>query len=351
MSELSFFRSLQDAMDAQSSDIWSMVRDTRVDGYRLRLGEVTATELSLYRLRRFWSKLVYIDTNEPNESATGADWEWLIGHDDQWVQIRVQAKIVNRTGSFSELGHPRHARRQQMDTLIDPPAEDVACRWMPLYVFYSSEPPAPLATLQTDPRRGCSAQLARHVRDVYGPDHNGRATLLAHKHLANSVPWSQIFGGLVNRLAAGESLSSIVKSLATQKFPADAHNIDDFWDPQVSGGICSRETPGYIQAITDRRVDEFQESRVSSLRVNTSPEATGPERADFTNQAPRGADAGPVRDTTPPPLEGLPFIYDEFPSLPSRNIVVDRPASTLSLPNFVTLVDIDRMPPAQDGPL
>lgn len=135
--------SMQAAMNDQAVEIWNMVKYSRASGYRLRLGEVTATELNFYRLREFWTKGVYINTNEPDEASTGADWEWIIGHGQKWVQIRVQAKIINRSGSFAELSHgPRGARGLQMERLIDPPAEDVACRWMPLYVFYTATPPS-----------------------------------------------------------------------------------------------------------------------------------------------------------------------------------------------------------------
>lgn len=121
-----------------------MVSYSRTPGHRLRLGEVTVTEMNLYLLRNFWTKGVYIDTNEPVEKTTGADWEWLIGHGNKWVQIRVQAKIVNRQGDFAGLGHP-NGTQQQMDRLIAPVGGTVTCRWMPLYVFYTSQPAFPLS--------------------------------------------------------------------------------------------------------------------------------------------------------------------------------------------------------------
>lgn len=138
MTELQFFERMQKAMTTQAEDIWNMVHHSRARGYRLRLGEVTATEHSFFRLREFWTKRVYIVTNEPDELATGADWEWLIGHGEHWIQIRVQAKILNRSGRFAELGHP-HSTGQQLDRLINPDPADVLCRWLPLYVFYAAE--------------------------------------------------------------------------------------------------------------------------------------------------------------------------------------------------------------------
>ena len=58
MTELEFFQSMQRAMDAQAEDIWDMVHHSRSRGYRLRMGELTATEHSFFRLREFWTKRV-----------------------------------------------------------------------------------------------------------------------------------------------------------------------------------------------------------------------------------------------------------------------------------------------------
>ena len=60
MDALTFFRTMQQAMDDQATDVWDMVEYSRSSGYRLRLGEVTLTELNFYRLRDYWTKGVYI---------------------------------------------------------------------------------------------------------------------------------------------------------------------------------------------------------------------------------------------------------------------------------------------------
>lgn len=267
--EYDFFVRMQQKMDEQAADVWDMVHYSRSPGYRLRLGEVTTTELNFFRLREFWTKRVYIVTNEPDETTTGADWEWIIGHRDQWIQIRVQAKIINANGSFAELGHPR-ATGEQMRRLIDPGHESVACRWLPLYVFYASQN---VAKTTVDRDAGCSAQLAWVVKENYGkpPRRAGRLRALDHlpaqSTLPGAIPWSHIFNGLVNRLGAGETLDAIVGSLANASLPPAVKDIDDFWNPRVTAGKCVAELPDYIRAIVARDDDDFDDAPLTELHV------------------------------------------------------------------------------------
>ena len=339
MDALTFFRTMQQAMDDQATDVWDMVEYSRSSGYRLRLGEVTLTELNFYRLRDYWTKGVYIRTNEPHEPTTGADWEWIIGHGDQWVQIRVQAKIINRAGSFSHLSHgPSGALRQQMDRLIDPPPADVACRWVPLYVFYTATPPAP-AIGARDRRAGCSAHLARHVRQNYGPHRGGRARLSAKQHLPNSIRWSSIFDGLTGRLSAGESLATIINTLADQSLPTTVASIGDFWDPAKTAGTCQGGLPQYIRAIVEDRDDDFDDARLATLDVEVPgaqgelPAAEVRTEPDILTRVTRVARDQQRGDD------------EAFARLTSRRLVLDSPrGESAPLPNFVSVIDIDKLP-------
>ena len=109
MNELAFFTSMQRAMDDAAKDAWNMVSYSRQhrSPSPLRLGEVTLTELNFYRLRNFWTKQVFLLTHEPVEAKTGADWEWVIGHDDKWIAIRVQAnrEIFSPTSQNRTIWH------------------------------------------------------------------------------------------------------------------------------------------------------------------------------------------------------------------------------------------------------
>lgn len=320
-------------MSAQAGDVWDMVHYSRTEGYQLRLGEVTATEQNFFRLRDFWTKRVYIVTNEPDEFETGADWEWLIGHGQSWVQIRVQAKILNRNGRFSELGHP-HSSGQQMARLIDPNPADVTCRWLPLYVFYAAEPAAGVPVAR---EAGCSAQLATRVRDVYNKPPASRATLKADAHLPGSIAWARIFDGLVSRLRSGLSLADIVDDLANRPLPPQLSQISDFWDPNVGTGTCSGPLPSYVEKIVKRSGDEFDAARVVRLEVDTS------------KRGPRDDDHSRPRRMELESYKALSFArYNDESSapVPSRSLTLEPSASPLggsSLPGVVSVIDIDEL--------
>lgn len=327
---------MQRAMSAQAEDVWDMVHYSRTEGYQLRLGEVTATEQNFFRLRDFWTKSVYIVTNEPDEVDTGADWEWLIGHGQSWVQIRVQAKILNRNGRFGELGHP-HSSGQQMERLINPNPADVTCRWLPLYVFYAAEPAAGVPVAR---EAGCSAQLASRVHDVYGKPPADRATLRADAHLPGSIAWARIFDGLVSRLRSGSSLGDIVDSLANRPLPTQLHRIDDFWDPNVGNGTCGGALPSYVEKIVQRSGDDFDAARVARLEVDTS------------RRGPRGDDHSRHSRTELEPYRALSYARyngESTVAVPSRSLTLepsDSPVGGSSLPRVVSVIDIDELPTA-----
>lgn len=294
---------------------------------------MTATEHSFFRLREIWTKRVYIVTNEPDELATGADWGWLIGHGNNWIQIRVQAKILNRNGRFAELGHP-HSTGQQLDRLVNPDPADVLCRWLPLYVFYSAEPSAGIAV----PRNaGCSAQLATRVRDTYGKPPAGRATLKWSTHLRGSIPWASVSDGLVSQLRSGRSLAEIVAALANRPLPAQIDHIDEFWDLNIADGTCNRELPSYVRQIVPRDDDDFDLAPLARLEVSTA--ARGRDRV---------RSAAPITDIERGQVMLVRRFGDDDASalLPSRSVVLepsDHDRGQASLPSFVSVTDIDRV--------
>ena len=340
MTELHFFQALQKAMDDQACAIYDMFHFSRSDGYRLRLGEVTLTELNFYSLRNYWMRGVYINTDEPDEPTTGADWDWLIGFEDTWVQIRVQAKIINRQGSFAELGHPERSG-EQMNTLINPAAGSTYCRWMPIYVFYAAAPPAPFFNAQVatgDKRYGCSTQHARRVQDTYRPPTANRANLRSASHLPGSVPWSSVFDGLVRRLSDGESLRTVIQSLAGRILPDRVDTLDAFWDPSVTAGYCEVDQPDYLREILDRRDDGFTDAKLSVLNVNTPKGALSKASK---NRIKREHD--PVALSAHAPFD-LPNEFTEPSPMRTLDYTKRDPLQVESLPRLVSIVDIDRLP-------
>ena len=356
--ELGFFTGLQTEMDSYAGQVWSMVKYSRDQGYRLSLGETTLTDLGFYHLRKYYTKTVYIRTEQPNETRTGADWEWLIGHGNEWVQIRAQAKVIDKRGSFRQLGHAVKSVQSsrpvmQIDTLISPPSDSVVQHWMPLYVFYASTPPAKTPALALD--EGCSARLAHFTRDTLRS--NARTlTLTSRKHLQGVIAWSQIFSGLVERLNAGETLDAIISSLATSSFHLGAHTtIHDFWRAGSSSSTAATHAqshptkgnsapPEYISRILDSTKDDFHEARAAILNVNYESRPEQPVSTDelgyqtFQESVPS---VGPIKPSTPSWGELSPL----HPPLPTRSLDLPTPPDMSNpLPKVVAMLDIDRLP-------
>lgn len=347
MNAIDFFKNLQLDMDRQSDKVRSMVEYSRTSGSRLRLGEVTVTELNFYELRNSFTKNVHLYTNEPDETTTGADWEWLIGYDKKWISLRVQAKILGRGErrcSFTELGHPRNTGAQ-IRTLVNPPAAYVTCRWMPLYVFYTSSPPLPPSGTATT--HGCSVQSAVTVEKIFNPTRHNKARhdLKASTYLNGAQPWRNVFDGLIQRLDAGESMHSIVDSLANESLPATTTSLADFWNPTITAGSCSKNLPSYIHEITRKDNDEFTASKDVILRIKTGESNSG-EKAEEVSPIDR---LGPTDRLEKNQLLEIETI-STFPSLPVREIRIDAPPGSNefegagdSLPAICSVIDLNEL--------
>lgn len=371
MSELDFFRHLQKRMDEQAHEVWEMVKYSRETGGALSLGEVTLTELNFYALRDVWSKSVYVKTDEPIEAKTGADWEWLIGHDDTWVALRVQAKVLgsgSEKRSFVELAHPNRTGGQ-MDLIIDPLTTTTVCRWMPLYVFYAAEPPVTPGTIgsrvnaaapwPSGREPGCSAVSALAVRqrasahrtlDAKG-DWSGPWVKRADRHLPHAIHWSDIFSGLVERLENHESMDDIVASLAHEKFPRGEIDIARFWDAECTDGPCNAPLPALEKEIVREGADDFTQADVVSIKVLTT-------RGEQAKKAREEARKRQATGDTPPSLERFEDLAVEAgprelddSEAPERVVDLrslglgaeDEQRVAALLPSMVSVIDLDHL--------
>lgn len=396
MNELTFFTAMQQAMDDAAKDAWNMVSYSRQhrSPSPLRLGEVTLTELNFYRLRNFWTKQVFLLTHEPAEARTGADWEWVIGHDDKWIAIRVQAKILGTGKKVEKFSHLPHkigrSGIRQIDLLTNPSPGTTTCRWIPIYVFYASAPPLTCFPLVPcgDARNGCSAVHARVVRRILD---NWSNKTNAYPYLLFADRWSSIFDPLVSRLKANQSLASIVDKLHNKPLPRNSLNIADFWDTSQIGGTCSNPLPDYLSTIIESRNDDFATADIASLVIKHPRQDRSSTEAEFTRDSPKttrkastinpphaayeeiyktwkvaieyvfksavddtivnAGEIDTILDMITPTLNNI-GAYSALPKaippkpLPSRELVLsgDMDINTaLSLPSVVTLIDIDQI--------
>lgn len=74
--------------------------------------------------------------NSTKEGENGADWEWWLGSNDNWLGFRIQAKKIDvQTLNYKELDH-KNKKGKQIDLLIEDSFDNDPLL-IPLYVFYN----------------------------------------------------------------------------------------------------------------------------------------------------------------------------------------------------------------------
>lgn len=115
---------------------WNLMSAGESSG--ISISETTLTELNLLEIKQRHPTKVYIQKFSQQEEGkrTGADWEWWIGSNSQWLGIRVQAKRLKEKNSlsYSSFDHSNKYGKQ-VDMLIANAHKD---RLYPMYCFYNS---------------------------------------------------------------------------------------------------------------------------------------------------------------------------------------------------------------------
>lgn len=236
-----FISALQMQMELAARDVHERVRITRTTPFQGTLGETTITENLFFSLRHYFTVGGVLEVAIKDESKYGCDWEWVLKNGASWISIRCQAKVINNSGSFSELGHKiGNNGPRQIDTLINQSLKDRA-HILPIYIFYAADPPVVTTNFNEPwaPDRGCSANSAYDTREILNPKKGGsRNTLLGERHLKYSRGWARVFDGLLKRLVSGEEIGDVVDSLTNIQTPKDcwSNRIDDFWREKSAGG-------------------------------------------------------------------------------------------------------------------
>lgn len=147
------YQALRTELDRLAHQVWDDVTLVRAAQGAFRLGEVTVTErlhLSLLQSGLLTGMVRY---SVPDETRTGADWEWLVQSapmSNLFYRYRIQAKILKAIPAgnphalqFSGINHkPPKSKanpnpRTQRETLLTQSAVDNA---FPLYAFYIGDP-------------------------------------------------------------------------------------------------------------------------------------------------------------------------------------------------------------------
>ncbi|MBD1900013.1 hypothetical protein NDI44_12860 [Trichocoleus sp. DQ-A3] len=152
-------------------ETWNLMYFGEIAG--ISISETTLTELNLLEIKRRHPTKVYIKkfSQQDEGKTTGADWEWWIGSNSQWLGIRVQAKRLKdkNADSYSSFNHS-NIHGKQVDMLLNDARIN---RLYSMYCFYNS------GYIKTFPSRwncgtfaqqenflGCSIADALTVRDI-----------------------------------------------------------------------------------------------------------------------------------------------------------------------------------------
>lgn len=117
-------------------ETWNLMFAGEIAG--ISISETTLTELNLLEIKRRHPTKVYIQkfSQQDEGKRTGADWEWWIGSNSQWLGIRVQAKRLKdkNADSYSSFNHS-NTHGKQVEMLLDNARKH---QLYPMYCFYNS---------------------------------------------------------------------------------------------------------------------------------------------------------------------------------------------------------------------
>lgn len=116
---------------------WRSIRAAHATG--LSFSEETITETILLQLKiRNHSRLLIKPFTKKEERLNGADWEWWIGRDGNWIGMRVQAKRITLPDETykSIFYKAKKANQMQIDYLIKQ-AQKANPPLIPIYTLYT----------------------------------------------------------------------------------------------------------------------------------------------------------------------------------------------------------------------
>lgn len=153
--------------------IWERIREA--DEYGLCFGEETITETLLMWLKRAHPTKIHVQAfTKKTERKNGADWEWWIGRDGNWIGMRVQAKRIKLPSEQYESLFYKYDKpvgpETQIENLIEKAEQD---NLIPIYALYTHSKihlPMPanmcickMLDVQSQALNGC---LIVHAQDV-----------------------------------------------------------------------------------------------------------------------------------------------------------------------------------------
>ena len=156
--------------------VWRRIDEATNAGFGF--GEETITETILLNLHRDFPNAVLVHPfTKSKERKNGADWEWWIGRDGNWIGMRVQAKRIKLPAERYEslfYQYDKDSAETQIGNLIESAKQESLT---PIYILYTHSKkhiPMPanicicqLLGFQTQDLNGC---LVSHAQDILDRD-------------------------------------------------------------------------------------------------------------------------------------------------------------------------------------
>lgn len=243
---------LCDTFVAMAQKIWTDLGRARLLG--INRGEETITDNFLLDVQSAHpAEVATFQFTKPEESVTGADWEWWLTNGKEWVGLLIQAKILKaKANLYSSIKHKVRGR-PQIDILLD----QANLKGIPaLYFLYNHSlrtfPKLSWNCFSTPPQieqLGCTVAFAAAVKPLIRQGGVGISTLAPISVPLRCLVCCRGFAGSDDDPSLPRRANGVVSFLA-ERAAGDAVRFD-------IPGLRS-EPPDYVRELISAPIEDRQ---------------------------------------------------------------------------------------------
>ena len=222
-----------------SHDTWKKIEQSKDVSFQLK--EESITDHNLLHLKIKHPNEIHIHIfNKVAEGTNGADWEWWLNDNTDWLGFRVQAKIINNISDrFEHLHYQKKSSAPQSEILITQASPKGEVPRVPIYCLYLSSENLDSKKLKTNVELyGCSLLSAYKVAELRPRTDSIKALE------AFLIPW--------HKLVCKKSLTDFQEHIQTFFTDYLKQEILDL------GSYITTNPPDYIRAISQNMSPSFE---------------------------------------------------------------------------------------------
>lgn len=249
---------------AMAQKIWTDLGRARLLG--INRGEETITEDFLLDVQSAHpAEVATFQFTKPEESVTGADWEWWLTNGREWVGLLIQAKVLKaKANLYSSIKHKVRGRAQ-IDVLLD----QANLKGIPaLYFFYNHSlltfPKLSWNCFSTPPQieqLGCTVAFAAAVKPLIRQGGVGISTLAPVSVPLRCLVCCRGFAGSDDDPSLPRRTNGVVRFLA-ERAAGDAVRFDI---PRLRS-----EPPAYVRELISAPIEDRQRV-IERVRAEVGP--------------------------------------------------------------------------------